>query len=343
MAAPPRRGGLSRGGPRALGLVACAVLLGGIALASVAVGAKSLALSTVIDAFTDYDGSLNGHVIVRDLRLPRTELGLLVGPRSGCRRADAGRDAQPARRPRPARRQRRAPPLLVVIAIYVFGVGGLLGYVWFAFAGAAAASRGVYAIGSAGRDGATPIKLALAGAAVTALLTSLTTASCCSTSQTLDQYRFWEVGSLAGRDADIAGACAPFVVVGVGLVALACGPALNALALGDDVARGARPARRAARAARGVAVVLLVRRRDRRRRPDRVRRARRPARGARHRGPDYRWILPYSWCWRRPAAGRRRRRPRRRPPRRAAGRHRHRRLGAPFFVWLVRRRNLAEL
>ena len=59
------------------------MLLGAIALASVAVGAKSLALSTVIDAFTDYDGSLNGHLIVRDLRLPRTELGLLVGPALG--------------------------------------------------------------------------------------------------------------------------------------------------------------------------------------------------------------------------------------------------------------------
>ena len=65
--------------------------------------------------------------------------------------------------------------LFVVVAIYSFGITSLLGYVWFAFAGAALASVVVYVLGSLGREGATPVKLALAGAALTALLGSITT------------------------------------------------------------------------------------------------------------------------------------------------------------------------
>ena len=59
-----------------------------------------------------------------------------------------------------------------MIAIYSFGITSLLGYVWFAFAGAALAAAAVYILGSMGREGATPVKLALAGAALTALLGS---------------------------------------------------------------------------------------------------------------------------------------------------------------------------
>ena len=86
-----------------------------------------------------------------------------------------------------------------MVGIYGFGVGSLLGYVWFAFAGAAVASVVVYGLGSLGREGATPVKLALAGAAITAFLGSITTAILLIDVATLDQFRFWAVGSLAGR------------------------------------------------------------------------------------------------------------------------------------------------
>src|SRR5690606_17343245 len=116
------------------------------------------------------------------------------------------------------------------------GVASLLGYVWFAFAGAALASIVVYALGSLGRQGATPLKLALAGSAVTAFLASMTNAVLLLDVATLDQFRFWAVGSLAGRDATVARHVLPFIVVG-SVMALAAGRLLNALALGDDVAR----------------------------------------------------------------------------------------------------------
>jgi iron complex transport system permease protein len=115
-------------------------------------------------------------------------------------------------------------------------VTNLFGYVWFAFAGAFVASVLVFLLGSLGRGGPTPVTLALAGVAVAALLTALTTAILLSDLETFDAYRFWAVGSLAGRDAEIAAQVAPFLLVGL-LLALINAPGLNLLSLGEDVAR----------------------------------------------------------------------------------------------------------
>jgi iron complex transport system ATP-binding protein len=127
--------------------------------------------------------------------------------------------------------------LAVVIGIYAFGVTTLLGYVWFAFAGAFAASVAVFVLGSLGPGGASPVSLALAGVAVTALLGAMTSAIVLVDVSTLDAYRFWAVGALAGRGPDVALQVAPFVLGGL-VIGLAGAPGLNLLALGDDVARG---------------------------------------------------------------------------------------------------------
>ena len=62
----------------------------------------------------------------------------------------------------------------MVLAISVLRRLRPVGYVWFAFAGAAVAMVLVHAIAALGRDGATPVKLAIAGAALTAALASWT-------------------------------------------------------------------------------------------------------------------------------------------------------------------------
>ena len=227
------RGLLTGGWSRGLGLLVAAGVLLAICGLSLAVGAKSIPLGTVWDALFGSDGSPD-HIVIRSLRFPRTVLGLAVGIALGL----AGTIMQGV-----TRNPLADPGILgvsagaslgVVIAIYVFGVGALTGYVWFAFAGAALASVVVYTLGSSGRGGATPVKMALAGAAVTALLLSFTQAILISDLATLDQYRFWAVGSLAGRDGTVVAMALPFIAAGT-LVALGLGPALNALALGDFV------------------------------------------------------------------------------------------------------------
>jgi len=183
--------------------------------------------------------------------------------------------------------------LAVVVGIFVFGVGSLTGYVWFAFAGAAVTSFVVYALGALGRDGATPVKPALAGAAVTAFLGSITTTVLLLDVATLDQYRFWGVGSVSGRDMTLAAQVAPFLLVGAAM-ALSAGRSLNALALGDDVARSLGARVGLSRIFSAVAVVVLVGGATAAAGPIGFVGLTVPHVARAITGPDYRWVLAYS-------------------------------------------------
>ncbi|MBX5441275.1 MAG: iron chelate uptake ABC transporter family permease subunit [Solirubrobacteraceae bacterium] len=241
--------------PRALALGLAAAVLVLLAGASVAVGTRSIDLATVVDALL-HGGHGEEGVIVRDLRVPRTLLGLAVGVALGL----AGALMQAL-----TRNPLADPGLLgvnagaaaaVVVAVGLLGVGSLTGYVWFAFAGAALAAVVVHAIGAAGRGGAGPVRLALAGTAVTAALTAFTQAVTLMDRDAFDRWRAWSVGALGGRDADTLAQVAPFLVAGA-LLALALGRALNAIALGDETGRalGARVGR--TRLLGALAVTLL--------------------------------------------------------------------------------------
>jgi iron complex transport system permease protein len=278
---------------RALGLVGALVALVLVVLCSIAFGAKPIPFSTVIDALFHYDSTVNDHLIVRSLRLPRTIVGLMVGVALGVAGAVMqGVTRNPLADPGILGVNAGAS-LFVVIAIYSFGIGSLIGYVWFAFAGAAVTSVIVYALGSLGRDGATPVKLALAGAAITAFVGSITTAILLIDVATLDQFRFWQVGSLSGRDGSIAAQLAPFIVVGT-VMALLSGRALNALALGDDVARSMGQRVGWARMFSAVSVVLLVGAATAATGPIAFVGLTVPHVARAITGPDYRWVLPYS-------------------------------------------------
>ncbi|MGW0585967.1 FecCD family ABC transporter permease, partial [Streptomyces sp. NPDC002920] len=124
----------------------------------------------------------------------------------------------------------------VVLALSLGLANGFGGYVWYAFAGAVAAACLVYGIAARGRGGASPVKLSLAGTALSAMTAGATTVVLTSSSATLDQFRFWQVGALSGRDADTVVRMLPFLAVGAGLV-IACARGLDALALGDETAR----------------------------------------------------------------------------------------------------------
>jgi iron complex transport system permease protein len=221
-------------------LTALAVLLllvVGATLAGIAVGTRSIAIGDVWRALTDPSLATDEAVIVRGLRLPRTVLGLLVGIALGIAGAlMQGHTRNPLGDPGLLGVTAGAS-LSVVLAISLLGIGTPAGYVWFAFAGALAGTVLVYAIGSAGPGGATPVTLALAGAALSALLFALVRALLVGDAQTLDSFRFWVVGALAGRGPDVAWQVAPFIAGGVVLAVLNA-PALNLLGLGEDVARG---------------------------------------------------------------------------------------------------------
>jgi iron complex transport system permease protein len=218
---------------RVLLLASVGVLLA-LCLASLAIGTRPVPLADVLSALTGH-GSPDVEALVVGGRLPRTLLGVLVGVALGL----AGAVMQAL-----TRNPLGDPGLLgisagaafgVVLAVATTGITSLYGHLGFAYAGALVASAAVYLLGSAGRGGATPVKLALAGVAITALLSSLNSGISLLDPIALNRYRFWAAGSLAGQDAGVVLRVLPFVLAGV-VLALATGPALNSMALGDDVA-----------------------------------------------------------------------------------------------------------
>lgn len=238
---------------RSLGLLGATIGLGIVVLASLRVGSVPLDTGTAIAAFTAFDGS-NEHLIVRSLRLPRTLIGLGVG----AALAVAGGVMQAV-----TRNALASPTILginagasfaIVTAVFVLGVVTPSMYVWFAFAGALATAVVVYLLGAVGPDGPSPVKLALAGAVVTALLGSWISAILVFNQRTLDEVRFWLAGSLAGRDLGVFWQVSPFLIAGL-IASLALGRQLNTISLGEDVA--AALGQRAA-LVRGVCAVVVV-------------------------------------------------------------------------------------
>lgn len=145
----------------------------------------------------------------------------------------------------------------MVLAISYFGVSQLHDYLWFAFAGAAAAAVLVHVIASMGRGGTSPMKLAITGAALTAAVSSWTTGVLLIDRQTMESFRMWQVGTVGGRGFDVLTTGLPFLVAGA-VLALTCARRLNTLALGDDLARGLGRRAGVDRLALGLAIVLLA-------------------------------------------------------------------------------------
>jgi iron complex transport system permease protein len=232
------------------------VLLLLVCVLSLTVGARPVPPATLVDALLRFDLADGDHLVVQS-RVPRTLTGLAVGAALGLAGAAMQGVARNPLADPGILGVNAGAALVVVIGLYAFGITTPAGYVWFAFAGAAVAALTVYAVASLGREGATPVKLALAGAAFSAALASVMNAVLVVSRQTLDQFRFWQVGSLAGSGLGDLASVLPFVVVGV-VATLAMGRALNGLALGDDLARGLGQRVGRTRAMTAVGVVLLV-------------------------------------------------------------------------------------
>ena len=278
---------------RLVGLVLLAAALVACCLLSVAVGTKPIPLGTVWDALIRPDLTLEDHIVVRALRIPRTVLGLIAGAALGLGGAlFQGHTRNPLADPGILGGYAGAA-FLVVVGIYVFGVTDALGYVWFAFAGAAVASVAVFVLGSVGRGGPTPVTLALAGSAISALLAALTSAVILIDVATLDAYRFWAVGSLAGRDGEVLTNVVWFLAAGA-LITLAGAPALNALSLGDDVARSLGHSVGRTRILGIVAITLLAGGATAACGPIAFVGLVVPHVVRAFTGPDYRWLLPAS-------------------------------------------------
>lgn len=237
-----------------VGLFLGLLLLLVCSLASIALGAIEIPLHTIYAAFTHFNGS-SEHLIVRTVRLPRTLVCLSVG----AALAVAGAIMQGL-----THNPLAAPDILgidagaalaVVVVVCFFNDTSLSVYTG-AFMGAGIAVLIVYLLGSLGRNGLTPLKLTVAGAALTAFLASLTTGILVLNQRTLEEVRFWLAGSVAGRDFNLLLQVLPYIAVGL-LLALILSKQLTTLALGEDVAKGLGQQTALVKVVAAISIVLL--------------------------------------------------------------------------------------
>lgn len=217
----------------ALTLLATVALLVVAIVLSLAVGTKYVPLADVWQALTEPGTGFADTVVAS--RIPRTVLGVLVG----ASLAVAGAIMQGI-----TRNPLADPGLFgvnagaaaaVVTGTAFLGLGSTATSVWVALPGALIAVVVVYLIGS-GRGRGTPVRLVLAGVVVSAVLAAYIQAIALSLPDVFASYRFWVIGSLAGRDPQVIPDVLPFLAVGL-VLALALSASLNTLALGDDTAR----------------------------------------------------------------------------------------------------------
>ena len=260
---------------------------------SIMLGAADISTSTMIDALFAFDATSFDHLVIQTVRLPRVVAGAFVG----ASLAVAGAIMQGL-----TRNPLASPGILginagasfaVVLAVYVMGSPPLSVYAVFAMIGATLAAIVVYGLGSMGRGGATPLRLTLAGVILTAFLTSFTTALLITDQDTLDQIRFWTVGSLAGRDWELFQQTAWYMVFGM-IGALLLARQITTISLGEDIAAGLGQNTVLVKALAAIAVVFLAGGAVALAGPIGFVGLVAPHLVRFFAGVDYRWILPYS-------------------------------------------------
>lgn len=273
-------------------MVLAAALLAAMCVASLAIGTENVTLPTVWHALTDYR-DIGDQWIVRDLRIPRTVLAVIVGLALGL----SGTLIQAVGRSPLADSEilgiNSGAALFVVCAIAFLGMTGVWTYIWFAFAGALFAMLLVYLVGMTGRATVTPVHVLLAGVAIGAVMDGVGFAVRLHNPRAFDNMRFWDAGALDGRGLNVAATIAPFIAVGV-VLCLIVGRSLNVTALGDDLAKsmGGNVARTQALSL--VSVTLLAGAATAGAGPIGFVGLMVPHAVRRFTGPDWRWILAYA-------------------------------------------------
>lgn len=287
---------LSRVALLLIGLVLLTFGVAGAALLSLRFGSLAITTRQAWDAVFNFDSTVYEQVVVRELRIPRTIIALAVGGSLGI----AGAVMQGV-----TRNPLAGPSILgvsagasfgVTTAIFLLGVSSPREFVWFAFPGAAIASIVVFGVASTGRGGATPVRLALAGVVVSALLGSWTSTLLLLSEQTMDLVRFWSVGSVAGRSLSVLRDVFPLMAPAA-FGCLFLGHQLNVLAMGEESARGLGMNTTRVRLIASALVVVLTGAAVSVAGPIGFVGLATPHIARAIVGADYRWVIPYSFLF----------------------------------------------
>ncbi|GAA1490401.1 FecCD family ABC transporter permease [Brachybacterium sacelli] len=239
---------------RSLWLALCLVVLAGIIALSVTIGSRDVGGQDILAAFGGSTDGFGPAAVAK--RIPRTLLAVLAGAALGVSGAVMqGVTRNPLADPGILGINTGAS-LAVVIGIAHFGLTAASTFIWVAILGAAATATAVYVLGSLGQGGATPLKLALAGAATGAALTSFISAVVLPRSDIGDSVRSWQIGGVGGGTYASLQQVAPFLLAGF-VLSLLCSRGLNTLALGDELAAGLGERVAVTRAVAALGAVVL--------------------------------------------------------------------------------------
>ena len=215
-------------------IILCLALLSIIAMFSVSLGVKRIAFSKVMEVIFGNDlDSIEATIILQ--RIPRTVFGILAGGALGI----SGALMQSITRNPIADPSilgvNTGASLFVVAGIAFFNITAAYQYIWLAIIGAGLTAVFVYSVASMGKDGATPLKLALSGSAVSIVLGSLVSTIMLPNNRVMEAFRFWQVGSIGSATWENIALISPFLILGFVISMLISGY-LNNLALGDEAA-----------------------------------------------------------------------------------------------------------
>ena len=215
-------------------IILCLALLSIMAIFSISLGAKSIAFTKVIDVLLgNAPDSLEAAIILQ--RIPRTVFGILAGGALGI----SGALMQSITRNPIADPSilgvNTGASLFVVAGIAFFNITVAYQYIWLAIIGAGVTAVFVYSVASMGKDGATPLKLALSGSAVSIVLGSLVSTIMLPNNRVMEAFRFWQVGSIGSATWENIMLISPFLIVGF-IISMFISGYLNNLALGDEAA-----------------------------------------------------------------------------------------------------------
>jgi len=242
-----------RPGP-ALRLLLLLAALAVLCAFSIGIGTREVATGDILSGLSGRLETIGQAAVA--VRVPRTVLGLLAGAALGLAGAVMqGVTRNPLADPGILGVNTGAS-LAVVVGIVWFGLASAEAHVWAAILGAAVASAFVYAVGSLGRGGATPLKLTLAGAATSIALSSIVVAVVLPRNDIAGGIRQWQVGGIGGATFDGIAGILPVLAAGFA-VSLLSARKLNALALGEELAAGLGERVAAARAMAALGAILL--------------------------------------------------------------------------------------
>lgn len=225
-------------------------------LASIVLGYTDITIPMVIEAYTQFNGT-NEHIIIQNERMPRA----LIAAAVGASLAIAGTLMQAL-----TKNPLASPGIFgvnagagffIVVAVSLFSISSMEHFIWIAFLGAAVAAFTVYFLGSLGREGLTPMKLTLAGAAMAALFASFTQGLLVLDEKALEEVLFWLAGSVQGRKLEFLMTVLPYLSVAwIGSLLIA--RPINVLTMGDDVATGLGQRTGIVKLSAAIIVILLA-------------------------------------------------------------------------------------